>query len=107
MLYESHDLTICNMNNGNVTDVLTRILRTAENGETKTKVIYGAYISSMQTEEYLRFLAQRGMLAYESENKLYRITWKGEQFLRDYDLINGMVDWEQVEKRQEASPTVQ
>jgi len=54
-------------------------------GATKTKLMYHAYLSNSQLGEYLTFLQERGLLVFDQENRLYRLTERGLRFLNLYD----------------------
>jgi predicted transcriptional regulator len=67
------------------------ILRAANNGATKTRLMYSAYLSYAQVKEYMQFLMDKGLLMYEQGSSLYRLTERGAKFLRAYDQISEMV----------------
>ena len=67
------------------------MLQIANNGATKTRIMYGAYLSYSQVKEYLSFLIQRGLLQYEEDRSLYTLTEKGMSFLRAYEQIDQMI----------------
>jgi predicted transcriptional regulator len=55
--------------------------------------MYKANLSHRQLEKYLAFLEERGLLArgFDEDlgNRLYRITEKGFDFLREYSRFSG------------------
>jgi predicted transcriptional regulator len=71
------------------TDIIAMILRGAMTGATKTRLMYRAYISYAQVQEYLEFLQEKGLLTYEPEQ--YKLTEKGLYFLRVYDQISELI----------------
>jgi len=73
-------------------DIIAMILQGANNGATKTRLMYGAYLSYTMTQEYLVFLQKKGLILYEEEAQKYRLTEKGLQFLRCYDQISDILD---------------
>ena len=53
------------------------ILQAAMNGATKTHLMYGAYVSYAQIQEYIAFLQQNGLILYEEGIQHYKLTEKG------------------------------
>jgi predicted transcriptional regulator len=72
-------------------EIIAMILQSANNGATKTRIMYGAYLSYAQVKEYLEFLQGKQLLRYEEGVQMYRLTEKGMQFLRAFDQISDMV----------------
>jgi predicted transcriptional regulator len=72
-------------------EIIAMILQAANNGATKTRIMYGAYLSYAQVKEYLEFLQGKQLLRYEDGTQLYRLTEKGMQYLRAFDQISDMV----------------
>jgi predicted transcriptional regulator len=68
------------------------MLKVASNGALKTHIMYKANLSHKQLERYLAFLEERGLLAQAVDedvgNRIYRITEKGFDFLRDYSHVS-------------------
>ena len=58
------------------------MLRIANRGATKTRMMYGAYLSSTQVKEYTAFLLERKLIQFTPETQLYTLTDKGARFLR-------------------------
>ncbi len=73
------------------TDIAAMILRAANNGATKTRLMYSAYLSYTQVKEYMEFLMEKGLLTYEPGSSLYKLTERGAKFLNAYDQISEMV----------------
>jgi predicted transcriptional regulator len=73
------------------TDIIAMILRASLNGATKTRIMYGAYLSYAQVKEYLSFLLERDLIAYEEGSGLYRLTENGMKLLRVYEGISDMI----------------
>jgi len=67
------------------------MLESARSGATKTKIMYKAYLSYAQVMEYLKYLQQSDLLAYEEGTQLYRPTEKGLKFLNMSNELNEMV----------------
>jgi predicted transcriptional regulator len=72
-------------------EIIAMILQAANNGATKTRIMYGAYLSYAQVKEYLEFLQGKELLRYEEGTSLYRLTEKGMHFLRAFDQISDMM----------------
>lgn len=73
------------------TDIIGTILRSANKGATKTRLMYGSYLSYAQTKEYIDFLLTKELLRYEPKTQLYTLTDKGLNFLRIYDEIGELM----------------
>jgi len=69
------------------TEIAAMILESTRTGSTKTKIMYKAYLSYSQVQEYLKFLQESDLLTYENGTQLYRPTEKGLKFLNlSYEL---------------------
>jgi predicted transcriptional regulator len=73
------------------TDIIAMILRAATNGATKTRIMYGAYLSYAQVKEYLSFLIEKNLILYEEGTGLYKLTENGMKLLRVYEGISDMI----------------
>ena len=60
-------------------------------GATKTKLMYSAFLSYAQIQEYLPFLKERQLISFEEKSAEYKLTEKGLRFLRVYDEISSIV----------------
>jgi len=67
------------------------ILQAAINGATKTRIMYGAYLSYAQVKEYLSFLMEKELIRYEEGSAIYKLTQKGVQLLHVYEDISDMI----------------
>jgi len=67
------------------------MLTLAKGGVLKTHIMYGANLSFDQMKEYLGFLMEQNLLEEYSEdateNKMYRTTLKGIEYLKKYELL--------------------
>lgn len=72
-------------------EIIGLILQSANNGATKTRIMYGAYISYSQVKEYLSFLQSKELLTYEEGTGIYRLTAKGLQFMGTLEEINDVI----------------
>jgi predicted transcriptional regulator len=70
------------------TDIMAMILKASMNGATKTRLMYGAYLSYAQIQEYLRYLTERQLISFEPGTRAYALTEQGLRFLRVYDEIS-------------------
>ena len=73
------------------TEIAEMILRAANQGATKTRIMYAAYLSYTQVQEYLKYLQERELLVYDTEKSVYKLTEKGLQFLHACEQVNGMM----------------
>ncbi len=73
------------------TDIVSMVLESTRGGETKTKIMYKAYLSYAQVNEYLKFLQENDLLTYEEGTRLYRVTEKGLKFLNTSDELNELI----------------
>jgi predicted transcriptional regulator len=66
--------------------IIAEILNIAKEGSLKTQIMYKANLSFAQLNEYLSFLIKMDLLKVKNENrkKIYRITFKGENYLKKY-----------------------
>ena len=60
-------------------------------GATKTRLMYSAYLSYAQIQEYLEFLREKGLILYEEGVQQYKLTEKGLHFLRVHDQISQLL----------------
>jgi predicted transcriptional regulator len=74
-------------------EILGSILKVARNGTLKTHIMYKANLSHRQLEKYLTFLEEKDLLREfldeESGTRLYQVTEKGMEFLKDYTRLSG------------------
>ncbi len=73
------------------TEIVAMILDAVRTGATKTKIMYKAYLSYTQVKEYLTFLQDNQLIAYEEGTQLYRISEKGYKFIHSYNEISELV----------------
>ena len=70
------------------TEIMEAMLRSIKSGATKTQIMYGAYLSYSQLTMYLRSMEKNGLVIFDSQLRLYRITEKGVRFMDLCDMIN-------------------
>jgi predicted transcriptional regulator len=73
------------------TDIVAQILEAANDGATKTKIMYKAYLSYAQLKEYLTLLAENELLEYVPVERTYKTTEKGLKFLRTFSQMDHLV----------------
>jgi predicted transcriptional regulator len=67
------------------TDIFATILELAtEKGIGKTKIMYVAFLSYNQINNFLNLLIDHGLLEYDETQRFYRTTKKGFQYLELY-----------------------
>ncbi len=62
-------------------DIMALILESARVGISKTKIMYQAYLSYEQANNYLHFLQEKDLLYFEKGTRIYRTTETGLKFL--------------------------
>ena len=75
------------MKNRNADEITSSILRTAIGGVTKTKMMYEAFITYTQLNEYLSVLIEKGFLQYQEGERVYRTTEKGVRLLQSCEKL--------------------
>lgn len=84
------------------TDIVAQILQAANKssgGITKTRIMYGAFLSYAQLQEYVAVLEQNQLLVYDAGQQTYRTAEKGRKFLDIYNQIGQFVTPEQPQQR--------
>ena len=68
------------------------ILEVAQAGNsTKTRLMYGSFLSFAQINEYLSFLLGNALITKSDDTHIYALTEKGMRFLRVYDEIAKLI----------------
>ncbi|MGH9925382.1 MAG: winged helix-turn-helix domain-containing protein [Nitrososphaeraceae archaeon] len=74
------------------TEIVGLILEAANGGgATKTKIMYKAFLSFAQLQEYLTMLQDNGLIEYEDGKHTYRTTEKGMKLLEIYEKMSELV----------------
>jgi predicted transcriptional regulator len=69
-------------------EIILEILKTANGANaTRTKIMYHAFLSYFQLNEYLSMLTERGLLTYNSDTRTFKTTEKGLMLLETYNLL--------------------
>ena len=74
-------------------EIVAIILQTAAEGSTKTRIMYSAYLSFQQVNDYLGFLQENDLVQYEDETGIYRVTEKGYRFLKISNELNDLTSF--------------
>jgi predicted transcriptional regulator len=79
-------------------EIITRILEIVNEGSSfgdeglsRTKIMYKAFLSHAQLKEYLMILTERDLLRYDVQTRTFKTTEKGLIFLKAYDEIDQLV----------------
>ncbi len=73
-------------------ETVSNILRVvASNKATKTRLMYGAYLSYTQIEEYMGYILQQGLMNPVPETNLYQLSEKGLQYLNLSDELSQLL----------------
>ncbi|MHB8566843.1 MAG: winged helix-turn-helix domain-containing protein [Nitrososphaerales archaeon] len=73
-------------------EIVSNILRVvASNKATKTRLMYGAYLSYTQIEEYLGYILEQGLISQEPGTNLYRLSEKGMHYLNLSDEMSQLL----------------
>jgi predicted transcriptional regulator len=73
-------------------EIASKILRVAVGGRaTKTRLMYGSFLSFTQINEYLRFLTSNTLIMTDPNSRVYTLTEKGVRFLNLYDEMTKLV----------------
>ena len=70
------------MGNRSRTEIVALILNAANGGETKTKIMYFAFLSYGQLKEYLSILIENNLIEYLDVNQTFKTTEKGLNYLK-------------------------
>ena len=80
------------MGNRSRTEIVDSILDAAnKGGETKTKIMYFAFLSYNQLNEYLALLIENNLIEYLDGTKTYKTTEKGLNFLKMHKEIRKLL----------------
>ena len=90
------------------TEIITLILASASrmNGVLKTRIMYEAFLSFSQVEEYIALLLRNSLLEHDDLKKTYKTTEKGLRLLELCNSINEIVDTKKMKKDEKNSVVV-
>ena len=81
-----------NMGNRSRTEIVAMILNAAnKGGETKTKIMYFAFLSYNQVKEYLSVLIENNLIEYLDGDNTFKTTEKGLNFLKMHNQIEELL----------------
>ena len=89
------------------TEIITLILTSASrtSGVLKTKIMYEAFLSFSQLEEYVGLLLRNGLLEHDELKKTYKTTEKGLRLLKLYSSLPEIVASKKTNKDEKKSVT--
>ena len=80
------------MGNRSRTEIVAMILEAAnKGGETKTKIMYFAFLSYNQVKEYLSVLIENNLIEYLDGAKTFKTTKKGLFFLKMHNEMGDLL----------------
>ena len=79
------------MGNRSRTEIVGSILDAANGGTTKTKIMYIAFLSYNQLNEYLSLLIENNLIEYLDGTKTFKTTEKGLFFLKVHNEIGELL----------------
>ena len=79
------------MGNRSRTEIVGNILDAANGGTTKTKIMYIAFLSYNQLNEYLSILIENNLIEYLDGTQTFKTTEKGLFFLKIHNEIGELL----------------
>ena len=79
------------MGNRSRTEIVAMILDAANGGTTKTKIMYFAFLSYNQLNEYLSLLIENNLLEYLDGAQIFKTTEKGLNLLKMHNEIDELL----------------
>ena len=87
-------------------DIASDILRAAREGNsTKTRLMYGAYLSFYQLNKYLQFLETNGLIKRDETTRVYSPTEKGVRLLHVLEDIEKLISLDEAKGLEAAKST--
>ena len=80
------------MGNRSRTEIVAMILDAANGGETKTKIMYTAFLSYNQVKEYLSILIENNLIEYLDGTNKFKTTEKGLNLLKMHNEIGELLN---------------
>jgi predicted transcriptional regulator len=85
-------------------EIASSILKIAMEGNaSKRKLMYSAYLSFAQINEYLGFLTTNGLMMVDKKTHIYSLTEKGMRFLHVYEDLKKLIPLEEADKARPAA----
>jgi predicted transcriptional regulator len=75
------------MRHRTVLDIAAKVLSAAAEGATKSNLMYKSFLSYGQLMKYIDMCIENDLLAFDSQNRLFRTTEKGRLFLGAYQKL--------------------
>jgi predicted transcriptional regulator len=74
-------------------EIFASILNTAGSGAgiTRSKIMFGSYLTYAQVVEYSKLLIERGLLEYDPINRTFKTTSSGFTFIQLHNEMNQMI----------------
>ncbi len=74
-------------------EIFASILSTAGSGAgiTRSKIMFGSYLTYAQVVEYSKLLIERGLLEYDPINRTFKTTSSGFTFIQIHNEMNQMI----------------
>lgn len=69
-------------------DIIAAILQSAKSGIKKTEIMFKADLNFIQLNRYLPLLLEKGLIVKNNEQRMYKTTKKGLDFLEKYKELN-------------------
>jgi len=89
-------------------EIIAEILRSAEEGASKSTLNYAAYLSHAQLMGYLEPLLEKRLLSFDKNTQHYWLTLRGQEFLEAFDQINDvLLAFHPTAEEEEISPAIQ
>ena len=88
------------MKNRSRTEIIDEILKAANGGITKTKLMYRVFLSPAQLKQYLTVLTESDLLRYDLVSRTFMTTEKGLRFLNLYNQIKQLMKEQEQQKQQ-------
>jgi predicted transcriptional regulator len=89
------------MKNRSRTEIIDEILKAANGGITKTKLMYKVFLSPAQLKQYLTFLTESDLLRYDLVSRTFKTTEKGLMFLNLYNQIKQLMKEQEQQQKQQ------
>jgi predicted transcriptional regulator len=82
------------------TEIIAQILEVVNDGSssggdegvTRTKIMYKAFLSYAQLKEYLAILTHNGLLSFDVSTQTFKTTEKGLRFLKAYGQLDQLTN---------------
>jgi predicted transcriptional regulator len=81
-------------------DIISKILQVANGGITKTKLMYHAFLSYTQLQDYLMVLTQNDLISYDLNTRTFKTTEKGLRFIEIYNQMDELIKAAEEEEQQ-------